>query len=207
MHGHEITRLGPAGSYTSYGLHWANASNTPFTLYKTWTNEGGIATPLIAHWPGRIANRGGFTDAVVHVMDVAATFLDAAGTRHPEIFRGRRLAGIEGRSFLPTLLGQSQGNREELAWSLYGNKAIRRGNWKLVRRDPAHLTSSFQRWRYPPALPNGQWELYDLSVDRTESRDLSVSLPERVRELATPYAAWSQRVHVPKNPGAKSDGR
>jgi arylsulfatase A-like enzyme len=191
---------GPADSYTSYGLHWASVSNTPFSFYKTWTGEGGISTPLIVSWPGRTRDPGGFSDNVVHVMDVAATLLEAAGTTYPAQFNGRMLGGIEGRSFLPSVQGKSTRDHAELAWTLYGNKAIRRGDWKLVSRSPEHLTASFQRWRYPPAAHTAEWQLFNLAADRSECTDLAAANPAKVQQLAAAYVAWSKHVNVPDTP-------
>jgi arylsulfatase A-like enzyme len=171
---------GPADSFLSYGVGWANASNTPFRLYKHHVHEGGIATPLIAHWPAGMkgAEAGGVTHEVGHVIDVPATCLDVAGAAYPETFEGRALTPIEGRSLLPVLRGGVRAADRPLFWEHEGHRAVRVGKWKLVARH------------------NRPWELYDLDADRTEMRDLAASETGKVKELSTLYDEWAKRSNV-----------
>jgi arylsulfatase len=160
------------GSFVSYGLPWANASNTPFRLYKHWVHEGGIATPLIVRWPAGI-RRPGLVHEPGHVVDLMATCLDAAGVEYPRTFEGRPIEPLDGRSLRPLFEGKSLGERP-LFWEHEGNRAVRRGRWKLV------------------ATHKGAWELYDLEADRTESVDLASRHPELVRELAAAWDGWAR---------------
>lgn len=159
---------GPEDTYQSYGLGWANASNTPFRLYKHWVHEGGIATPFIAQFPGRITNPGGITHQPGHIIDVMSTFTAAAG----------KPLRLEGQSLLPVFRGRDTLSRRTLCWEHEGNRAIRQGRHKLVSRHP------------------GGWELYDLAADRTESHDLAPFQPSLVKSLATRYQKWANRVGV-----------
>jgi len=171
----------PAGhpdSFLSYGIGWANASNTPFRLYKHWVHEGGIATPLIAHWPEVIQNGGGWTDQVGHVIDLMATCLDVAGAAYPSEFEGREITPLEGRSLKPIFEGRERAGHKAIFWEHEGNRAVRKGRWKLVSRYP------------------GAWELYDLETDRVELNDLADAHPDRVAELAKLYEAWADRAGV-----------
>lgn len=152
----------PAGSAASHlclGPGWSTASNTPFRRHKTWVHEGGISTPFIAHWPAGIAARGTIRSTPSHVVDVAPTILELAGGPP---------AGGPGRSLLPAFAGEPPSARE-LWWLHEGNRAIRSGDWKLV----AAKTAGTQAW-----------ELYDLSNDRGETRDLSARFPDRAKEMA-----------------------
>lgn len=157
---------GPEDTFQSYGYGWANASNTPFRLYKKYDHEGGIATPLIAHWPDRIA-AGSLTDQVGHAIDIAPTFLDAAGVETP--------AGLDGRTLLPIFRGGRREPPEALYWQWSEGRAIRSGAWKLV------------------AAEGGAWELYDIETDGTELHDLAAERPEVVEALAAKWDAWSRR--------------
>ena len=175
---------GPGGTYMSYDLPWANASNTPFRLYKHWVHEGGIATPLIAHWPAGIQKeaRGGISHTVGHLIDVMPTILDAAGAAYPSERSGQPVPPAEGESLLPVIRGDLQWRRSKtIFWEHEGNRAVRSagdGRWKLVRKFP------------------GDWELYDMHADRTELHDLTAQQPNRARELATAWDVWAGRVGV-----------
>ena len=176
--GNDTGRMpGPENTYQSYGTAWANLSNTPFRLYKHWIHEGGIATPLIIHWPQGIRERGGIRHAPGYLPDIMATILDITGTAYPATFEGRPIDPIEGQSLLP-VLGQDGGARKPMFWEHEGNAAVRIGQWKLVKR-------------YPRA-----WELYDLEADRTELHDLAAQHPERVADMARQYEAWAARCGV-----------
>jgi arylsulfatase len=169
---------GPADTYMSYDLPWANASNTPFRLYKHWVHEGGIATPLIAGWPGVIP-AGGIGHSPCHLIDILPTVLAVTGVAYPERREGVALPPPEGESLLPLLRGNLSWRRERpLCWEHEGNRAVRQGDWKLVSRYP------------------GDWELYAMQHDRTELHDLSASQPAMVRELAAVYDAWAGRCGV-----------
>ncbi len=168
---------GGEDTYQSYETAWANLSNTPFRLYKHWIHEGGIATPLIVHWPAGIDDRGGLRHAPGQLPDIMATVLDVTGARYPSTFRGRDILPCEGESLAPTFATDGR-ERGPLFWEHEGNAAVRVGRWKLVRKYPA------------------DWELYDMEADRTEMNDLAGQHPERVREMSAIYGDWAERCGV-----------
>jgi arylsulfatase A-like enzyme len=167
---------GPA-TYMSYDLPWANASNTPFRLYKHWVHEGGISTPLIAHWPAGIA-RPGLHHSPVHIVDLMATFVDLAGAPYPEEVEERRIQPLEGESLAPVLRGEAWHRERPILWEHEGNRAVRDGRWKLVRKYP------------------GPWELYDMAEDRTELNDLAGKNRPQVEKMAAMYDEWAARCGV-----------
>ena len=169
--------VGAADSHRCLEIGWANAANTPFRENKMWVHEGGISTPLIAHWPGHVRNPGSVVGSVGHIIDLMPTFLDAAGLGYPAMLGGRSLRPLEGTSLLPALRGRSLGPRR-LGWEHEGNRAYRDGDWKVV------------------ATHRGHWELYDLAADRTETQDLATRMPERTREMAAAWQKWAERVGV-----------
>lgn len=163
---------GPADTYIGYGRGWANVSNTPFRQYKHWVHEGGISTPLVAHWPRGINRQGAVESQPGHLVDLMATCVDASGAKYPGEFAGQRIQPMEGITLLPALRGKPLARQNPIFWEHEGNRALRDGTWKLVAKGPA-----------------GPWELYDMERDRTEMHDLSAAEPARVRSMA---ARWEQ---------------
>jgi arylsulfatase A-like enzyme len=169
---------GPEDTYASYGRAWANLSNTPFRLYKRWVHEGGIACPLIVHWPAGGLADGAVVGAPFQLPDFVPTILEATGAAYAGPSE-RTLLPLEGESMLAVLRGQAADrSAATLYWEHIGNCSVRRGDWKLVREY------------------RGDWELYDLSDSRTEERDLAADKPELVAELAADWEAWATRVGV-----------
>lgn len=168
---------GSEESYQSYGIPWANASNTPFRLYKHWVHEGGIATPLIARWPGAV-KPGTITHEPGHLIDLMATCADVSGARYPSERKGQAVHPMEGVSLRPAFAGRRLNRRSPVFWEHEGNRAVREGRWKLVSRFP------------------GEWELYDLQADRTETVDLAAKHPGRVKRLAAAWERWARRANV-----------
>jgi arylsulfatase len=174
---HPSIMPGPADTYASYGVGWANASNTPFRLYKHWVHEGGIGTPLIAHWPG-VIQAGSMTHQTGQVIDIMATCLDVAGANYPETHAGNQITPLEGKSLLPIFQGRTRAGHEAMYWEHEGNRAVRQGQWKLVSKFP------------------GDWELYDLEADRTELNYIAAQDPERVASMNRLYHSWAERSGV-----------
>ena len=178
---------GPADTYIGYDLPWANASNTPFRLYKHWVHEGGISTPLIAHWPQGIKSKNELRDQPGHLIDIMATCVDAADATYPLEYKGNKIIPMEGRSLLPAFADKPI-DREALFWEHEGNRAIRLGKWKLVAR--AWSDSEI------PKSELNKWELYDLEADRTELNNLAAQYPERVKEMTAQWIDWANRLGV-----------
>lgn len=161
---------GSAASYLCLGPGWSTVANTPFRRHKTWTHEGGIATPFIAAWPAGIAARGEWRTTPAHVIDVVPTVLELAGLS-PAISTGAGIPPSPGRSLVPVFEKDADPIHEALWWLHEENRAIRRGDWKAV------------------AAKGEPWEVYDLSQDRAETRDLATANPDRLQELV---AEWER---------------
>jgi arylsulfatase len=171
---------GPDDTYIAYGKGWANVSNTPLREYKHWTHEGGISTPLIAHWPKGIPakQRNRLASAPGHLIDLMATALDVSGARYPTEVNGQRIHPLEGISLRPVLTGKSLQRAQPIFWEHEGNRAVRDGKWKLVAKE------------------NQAWELYDIEADRTELNDLAAKQPDKVKELSAQWELWAARAKV-----------
>jgi len=176
--GNHAVLAGPDNVWQSYGIPWANVSDTPFILYKHFTHEGGIASPFIAHWPAVIKTGGKISSELGHVTDIMATAVDIAGAKHPADVAGNAILPLEGMSLLPILEGKVLAHVSPIFWEHEGNRAVRLDKWKLV----AHA---------------GQpWELYDLKTDRTEQINLASSNAGKVKELSGLYDGWAKRCNV-----------
>jgi len=164
---------GSAKTYLCLGPGWSTTSNTPFRRHKTWVHEGGIATPLIAHWPDGIQSRGGLRHTPGHVIDIAPTIFELAGTERFAEWNGKPVPPPPGVSLVPAFSPDGSISHEALWWLHEGNRAIRVGDWKLV------------------AAKGDPWELYDLGSDRNETKNLAQQHPERVRDLER---TWTQQL-------------
>lgn len=168
---------GPASTFMSYDAGWANVSNAPFRLFKTWVHEGGIATPFVAYWPGVIKG-GSIIHEPAHFVDITATIADLAGATWPRERDGRQVQRPSGESFAAALRGQGWERQEPIYWEHEGNRAVRAGAWKLV------------------AQYGRTWELYNMDRDRSEQTDMAGDRPEVVRELDGLYTTWARRAGV-----------
>jgi len=166
---------GSPDTYISYGKAWANASNTPFRLYKHFEHEGGVSTPLIAHWPGGITRHGVLEKQPGHLIDIMATCVDLAGAKYPDEHNGSKITPMQGVSLLPAFAGQPLNRPNPIFFEHEGNRAVRDGKWKLVAQGPS-----------------GKWELYDTEADRTEMHDIAAEKPDLVHQLTTKWEAWAK---------------
>jgi arylsulfatase len=169
---------GPETTYQSYGPGWANASNTPFRRFKHWVHEGGIATPLIAHWPKTLSRKGELDHTPGHLVDIMRTCIDVADAAYPKAVAGKPVRPMRGASLAPAFTGDAVERTEPIFWEHEGNRAVRDGKWKAVSRHP------------------GDWELYDMKADRTELNNLATNHGAKLAELVAAYDAWAARSYV-----------
>ncbi len=170
---------GPADTYIAYGLPWANVSNTPFREYKHWVHEGGISTPLIAHWPNGIEREGAFERQPGHLIDIMATCVDLAGANYPERFHGEPIHPKQGVSLMPAFHGNELNRQEPLFFEHEGNRALRDGKWKLVAKGAG-----------------SDWELYNIDADRSELNNLAEERPRRRKQMAKQWEEMARQFHA-----------
>jgi arylsulfatase len=173
---------GHPGSCMEYGPSWAQVSSVPFRLFKGVEAEGGGRAPLIVSGPG-VNHKGAISHAVLHVMDIMPTLLESAGVEHPSGKPGSIVLPLQGKSMWPLLTGRSNGVRtdtEWLGWELFGNRAIRQGDWKLL-------------YLLEGAGGTGDWELFNLRQDPAELHDLSAKYPEKRESLRKLWDEYVKR--------------
>jgi arylsulfatase A-like enzyme len=163
---------GSAATYLCLGPGFSSAANTPLRRHKTWVHEGGIASPLVVHWPRRISARGELRHDPGHLIDIVPTLLELTGIDDSDPASQEATPAKPGMSLVSTFAEDGVLPERELWWLHEGNRAVRVGKWKLV------------------AARDEPWELYDLESDRAETKDLAAEQPERVAELAR---LWEDR--------------
>jgi arylsulfatase len=166
--------IGTVGRYSSLESNWANVGNTPFRYHKNDNYEGGICTPMIAHWPAGIANPGRVDGFCGHFIDVLPTLLDVAGAAYPTQYDGRKILPAAGESFAPVFAGKQIERDQPLFFDWGSGEAVIDENWKLV---------SYR----------GKWGLYDLQRDRSEISNLYDSKPQTVQRLKAMHKSWLDR--------------
>lgn len=159
---------GSADTYLCLGPGWSTTCNTPFRRHKTWTHEGGISTPLLMSWPHGIAAKGELRRTPAHVIDIVPTLLELTAAAKPA-----EAPAPPGISLVPVIMNDGTVEHQSLWWFHDGHKAIRVGDWKAV-------------------APAGQpWELYNLTNDRGESKNLADAKPHKLQQLV---ADWDMQL-------------
>jgi arylsulfatase A-like enzyme len=174
-----LADMGTSNSFVAYGPPWAHACSAVNRLYKGYSSEGGIHSPLIIKMPFQTEGAG-ISTAFATVCDLTPTLLELVGGSYPETYNGHALLPLEGKSMLPLLRGEiDQIHQEDFVtgWELFGRCAIRKGKWKITKIESPFGTDAF--------------ELFDLEADPSESQDLSTLYPEKYQEL---LAHWSNYV-------------
>lgn len=172
---------GPENTYASIGPEWANVANMPFRFWKAKMYEGGICTPMIAHWPkGITMGEGAVTDAPCHLIDIMATGLDIAQAGYPEEYNGNSIIPYEGKSLVPVLkTGKREGHRV-IGFEHFNEKALMSNDgWKIIQPGK-----------------RAEWELYNLNTDRTEMRNVAADNPEKLKDMIARYEEWARRTMV-----------
>lgn len=182
---------GPADTYLSYLKPWAQVSNTPFRKYKHFVHEGGIATPLVVHWPAGIQAQGEIRMQISHIIDIMPTLVELAGATYPKQYNSHEITPAPGVSLTTTFSDQPLSDRA-IFWEHEQNRAVRQGKWKLVSTGELS-DGGYGTWQY---YQNGAWELYDMEQDRSELKDLSGQYPEKVQELIKLWNDWAKQAQV-----------
>jgi len=169
---------GPETTWNYIGNAWASASNTPFRYWKKESYEGGSATPFIVHWPNGLKGKENTLNrGVAHVIDILPTCLALSGSKYPKTINGEQTIEPPGKNLMPLLLNNTP-IHDTLYWEHERGRAIRIGDWKMS------------------ALPNKDWELFNLAEDHTETNDLSEQYPEKVKEMNDSWEIWARKMKI-----------
>lgn len=176
---------GPETTFASLGPEWANVANTPFRFWKAKMYEGGICTPMIAHWPSGIkVAKGSVTDEVCHIIDVMATSMELAKADYPASYKGNTILPMEGKSLVPILKSGKRKGHEFIGFEHFNEKALMSNDgWKIIQ--PGN---------------KAKWELYNLNTDRSEQHNLAEKYPDKVAAMVKQYESWAKRSMVLPSP-------
>jgi len=178
---------GPQQVYGSLGMAWAHSLNAPFKYWKSKMYEGGICTPLIAHWPSGITQPNSINKSMGHVIDFMATCTELAGVEYPKLFNDNQITPQQGKSLITILRTGERIDPEYIFWEHFGSKALRQGKWKLVQLDN-----------------QSPWQLYDLEKDRSELVDLSAEFPDQAETMKAMWQKLANEKQVYPKPEKKS---
>ena len=186
-----IEDVGRGNSNWQIGIEWANATTGALQWWKWFIDEGGIRVPLIIVPPksaqGQFARAGQVSDTYVSVKDLPMTILEYAGVEHPMTrYNGRDIVPPSGHSMTDFLEGQSASVRDPDDWNafeLFGNAYIVRGDYKAVKVRAG-------MWG------DGQWHLYHLRNDPSESRPLEDQMPDELAELVAIYEDYAAEWNI-----------
>jgi arylsulfatase A-like enzyme len=172
----------PQYSSVSYGMGWANTSNTPFRKWKNRPEEGGMTAPFMISWPakaGKTYQAGTYNRTMCHLIDIMPTFLEVTGAKYPATFNGLPVPPMQGRSILPLLASKPISTHPYLFWEHENNCAVRKGDWKATK-----------------AIKDPQWQLYNLATDRGEEHNVAQENPEIVKDMDAHWQEWAAKYKV-----------
>jgi arylsulfatase len=162
---------GTGATFLSIGPGWSSLANAPFRRHKTWVHEGGIASPLIVHWPVGISARGELRHTPCHVIDLVPTITELVIGASSDGQADQLTVPLPGSSLVRCFATDPVGTDRSIWWFHEGNRALRHGRWKIV------------------AAAGKPWELYDLALDRAEVRNLAQQFPAQVQTLVQDWEA------------------
>lgn len=180
-----LVNMGTVNSFVGYGSQWAHASAVPYRLYKGYSTDGGIHSPMFVKRPTHQKSNRHFSEAFTTVKDIMPTFLNIAGVKYDGVYKGKQYSQLEGSSLLPVIMEEAEKVHQDdyvMGWELFGRYALRKGSWKITQ-----IEEPFGK---------GRFELYDLSKDPTELDDLSDRFPDKLIELKKHWEEYVNRNRV-----------
>jgi arylsulfatase len=185
-----LEEIGGPLTHNNYPWGWTMAGNAPFRRWKREVHEGGIADPCIISWPGGVVERAGIRRQFTHAIDVLPTLTELAGIELPARLDAVAQASLDGVSFAYLLAPGAEAEPERhhtQYFEMFGSRAIYHRGWKAVAFHPVGPLYDDQNPNAP--FDEDTWELYNVTEDLSESRDLAARYPGRVNQL---IALWWQ---------------
>jgi len=166
--------IGSMTLWSSLGGDWANVGNTPFRYFKNYSYEGGINTPCIAYWPGKIKSNS-FSEFPGHFIDIMSTLVDITGAEYPSTYNNQEITPMQGQSLLPVFNGEKTEREKPIFWEWRRGQAVYANGYKIVKNG---LDKPF--------------DLYNLQQDPTETQNLADENPEKVKEMEQLFDKWKK---------------
>jgi arylsulfatase A-like enzyme len=190
-----IDEFGGPTSYNHFAVGWAHAMDTPYQWTKQVASHwGGTRNGTIVSWPNGFGARNEIRTQFAHVIDVAATVLDAAGLPAPTFVNGVQQAPLHGISMRYSFEDADADERRETQYfEMFGNRGIYHKGWTAVTK---HKTPWILTGGTPIAFDDDVWELYDTGVDWSQARDLSKEHPDKLHELQRLWLIEATRYNV-----------
>jgi arylsulfatase len=185
---------GNPDTYAHYSWGWTSAGNTPFRRWKRETYRGGVTDPCIVHWPKGIGASGEVRHQWAHVTDLMPTILDAVGVARPDVLRGVPQSDVHGVSFTHTFDDPAAPSHHTTQYfEMFGSRSIYHEGWKANCPFPGpSFAEAAEKGRFfgmsideatLDDLDATGWELYDLTTDPTETRNVAAEHPEQLAEM------------------------
>jgi len=183
-----LDNLGKPGSGPNYPRGWAQASNTPFPLYKTQTFGGGINVPLVLNWPAGLAARGETRHQYHHISDIMPTLAELVGFEIPATFEGIDQLPSDGLSMAYTFKSKNEPSRRTSQfYRMADQRGIYLDGWAAAAKH-----------RRGTNLDSDVWSLFDLKRDFTQSTNLASQQPEKLEQLQQHWQREAKRLGADK---------
>jgi arylsulfatase len=190
---------GTAATYNHMSAGWSWAFDTPFDWFKQNASRlGGVRQNMVVSWPARITDKGGKRDQFMHVIDVVPTILEVTGIPAPQEVDGIAQAPIEGTSFAYTFdaaNATAPSRHRTQYFEMMGQWALYHDGWLLSTEVNRAPWQAFGPANLDP-LNNQVFQLYDLSTDMNQTRDIAAEHPEKVEELKALFVEEAKKHQV-----------
>ena len=184
-----LDEIGGPRLHNNYPWGWTVAGNTPFRRWKRETHEGGVADPLIVHWPAGVTARGEVRSQYVHAIDLTPTLLELIGIEAPSAVAGVAQRPLDGVSIASTFASADAPEVHTTQYyEMFGCRALYDDGWKAVTYQEIQVDD--------PPLDRSIWELYDLRADPSECHDLAGAHPERLEAMVDRWWEEAERNQV-----------